>query len=139
MGPFKCHITQWRWGVSNSQKKRYESVRFNVICNTSGWVGVKFPRKKRYVMHLNGPPFQNVSNFFCLVDDILEICFPSSKELCYTLSVGKISLTAFVPHERPISVPISSSHTMISLFFPQTLSYFNVTSVLATRVFASHP
>ena len=29
-------------------KKRYECVRFNVIRIARGWVGVKFPDKKRY-------------------------------------------------------------------------------------------
>ena len=33
----------------NPRKKRYEGVRFNVISITTGWVGVKFPGKKRYV------------------------------------------------------------------------------------------
>ena len=36
-------------GVRFSGKKRYEGVRFNVICVTRGWVGVQFPAKKRYV------------------------------------------------------------------------------------------
>ena len=31
------------------EKKRYEGVRFNVISVTRGWVGFKFPGKKRYV------------------------------------------------------------------------------------------
>ena len=31
------------------KKKRYEGVQFNVISVTRGWVGVKFPGKKRYV------------------------------------------------------------------------------------------
>ena len=30
-------------------KNRCEDVRFNVISVTRGWVGVKFPGKKRYV------------------------------------------------------------------------------------------
>ena len=33
-------------GVRFSGKKRYEGVRFNVICITEGWVGVQFPQKK---------------------------------------------------------------------------------------------
>ena len=36
-------------GVKFSGKKRYEGVRFNVICVTRGWVGVKFSEKKHYV------------------------------------------------------------------------------------------
>ena len=49
-GPFKCYVTPWGvGGVSFPGKKRYEGVRFNVICVTRGWVGVKFPGKKRYV------------------------------------------------------------------------------------------
>ena len=36
-------------GVSFPGNKRYEGVRFKVICVTRGWVGVKFPGKKRYV------------------------------------------------------------------------------------------
>ena len=36
-------------GVSFPRKKRYEGVRYNVICVTRGWVGVKFPVKKCYV------------------------------------------------------------------------------------------
>ncbi len=32
-----------------SGKNRYEDVWFNVISVTRGWVGVKFPGKKRYV------------------------------------------------------------------------------------------
>ena len=31
------------------EKKRYEDVRFKVISVTRGWVGIKFPEKKRYV------------------------------------------------------------------------------------------
>ena len=31
------------------EKRRYKDVRFNVISVTRGWVGVKFPEKKRYV------------------------------------------------------------------------------------------
>ena len=31
------------------EKKRYESKWFKVISVTRGWVGVKFPGKKRYV------------------------------------------------------------------------------------------
>ena len=48
IGPFKCFVIQWR-DVRIPGKKRYEGVRFNVICVTKGWVGVKFPGKKRYV------------------------------------------------------------------------------------------
>ena len=36
-------------GVRFSGKKRYEGVRFNGISDMRGWVGVKFPEKKRYV------------------------------------------------------------------------------------------
>ena len=36
-------------GVSFLGKERYEGVPFNVISVTRGWVGVKFPGKKRYV------------------------------------------------------------------------------------------
>ena len=36
-------------GVSFPGKKCYEGVRFNVINVTRGWVGVNFPRKKRYI------------------------------------------------------------------------------------------
>ena len=36
-------------GVGFPGKNRYEGVRFNVISVTRGWVGVKFPVKKRYV------------------------------------------------------------------------------------------
>ena len=36
-------------GVRFDGKKRYEGVKFNVICVTRGWVGVQFPHKKRYV------------------------------------------------------------------------------------------
>ena len=36
-------------GVKFSRKKRYEGVRSNVISVTTGWVGVQFPGKKRYV------------------------------------------------------------------------------------------
>ena len=36
-------------GVQFSGKKRYEGVRFNANSVTRGWVGVQFPRKKRYV------------------------------------------------------------------------------------------
>ena len=43
-------------GLTFSRKKRYEGVRSNVISVTRGWVGVKFPGKKRYVhLKLNGP------------------------------------------------------------------------------------
>ena len=50
MGPFKCYVTQWGvGGCQLSRKKRYAGVRFNVISVTRGWVGVKFPGKKRYV------------------------------------------------------------------------------------------
>ena len=31
------------------EKKRYEDVRFNIICVTKGWMGVGFPEQKRYV------------------------------------------------------------------------------------------
>ena len=37
-------------GVKFSRKKRYEGVRSNVISVTRGWVGVKFPGKKHYVI-----------------------------------------------------------------------------------------
>ena len=36
------------WMSDFSEKKRYEDLRFNVISVTRGWVGVKFPEKKRY-------------------------------------------------------------------------------------------
>ena len=50
LGPFKCYVMQMAvWGVHFSRKKRYEGVRFNVISITRGWVGVRFPGKKRYV------------------------------------------------------------------------------------------
>ena len=35
--------------VTFSKKKSYEGVRLNVISITRGWVGVKYPGKKRYV------------------------------------------------------------------------------------------
>ena len=41
-------------GVSFSGKKCYKGVRFNVISFAMGWVGVKFPGKKRYVT-FDGP------------------------------------------------------------------------------------
>ena len=47
-GPFKCYVTQMGvggGGVRFSGKKRFEGVRFNVICITRGWVGVQFPEK----------------------------------------------------------------------------------------------
>ena len=48
-GAFKCYVTPWGWvGVSFPRKKRYEGVRFNVISVTRCG-GVKFPGKKRYV------------------------------------------------------------------------------------------
>ena len=34
---------------ASPKKMRYKGVRFNVISVTRGWVGVKFPGKKRYV------------------------------------------------------------------------------------------
>ena len=37
------------WGCQLSRKDRYDSVRFNVICITRGWVGFKFPGKKHYI------------------------------------------------------------------------------------------
>ena len=48
MGPFKCYVTQMGV-VTFSRKKCYEGVWSNVISVTRGWVGVKFPGKKRYV------------------------------------------------------------------------------------------
>ena len=36
-------------GHQISRKNRYEGVWFNVISITRGWMGVKFPGKKRYV------------------------------------------------------------------------------------------
>ena len=36
-------------GCAFSGKKHFEGVRFNVISVTSGWVGVQFLGKKRYV------------------------------------------------------------------------------------------
>ena len=40
----------WGGGVKFSGgEKRYEGVRFKVISVTSGWVGVQFPGKKRFV------------------------------------------------------------------------------------------
>ena len=36
-------------GVCIPGKKCYEGVRFSVVSVTRGWVGVKFPGKKRYV------------------------------------------------------------------------------------------
>ena len=49
-GPFKCYVTQMGvGGVTFSGKKCYEGVRYNVISITRGWVGVQFPREKRYV------------------------------------------------------------------------------------------
>ena len=45
-GPFKCYVTQMGvGGVRFSGKKRYEGVRFNVICVTRGWVGSNFQKK----------------------------------------------------------------------------------------------
>ena len=41
------------WGVSafpGVKNVTYEGVRFNVISVTRGWVGVKFPGIKRYVV-----------------------------------------------------------------------------------------
>ena len=51
-------------GCQNFRKKRYESVRFNVICVTRGWVGVQFPEKKRYVT-LEWPHTHMGSNILC--------------------------------------------------------------------------
>ena len=36
-------------GVRFPEKKRYEGVQFNVISITRGWVGVKFTVKKRHL------------------------------------------------------------------------------------------
>ena len=36
-------------GVGFSGRKRYEGVQSNVISIMRGWVGVKFPGKKRYL------------------------------------------------------------------------------------------
>ena len=36
-------------GVGLPKKKSYKGVQFNVTSVTRGWVGVKFPGKKRYV------------------------------------------------------------------------------------------
>ena len=47
-------------GVYIFWKKRYEGVRYNVISVTRGWVGVKFPGKKRYVT-LEWPPLNGVN------------------------------------------------------------------------------
>ena len=55
-------------GVRFSRKKRYEGVRFNVICVTRGWVGVHVTRgwvgvqfpEKSVKYHLNDP-FATVS------------------------------------------------------------------------------
>ena len=47
-------------GVSFLGKKRYEGVRFNIISVTRGWVGIKFPGKKRYV-RLEWPPMVTIS------------------------------------------------------------------------------
>ena len=45
-----CNAVGVGEGVSAfPEKNRYDSVRFNVISITRGWVGVKFPGKKRYV------------------------------------------------------------------------------------------
>ena len=51
MGPFKCYVTQmrWGWGVKFFGKKHYEGERFNVISVTRGWMGVQFLGKKHYV------------------------------------------------------------------------------------------
>ena len=43
-GLFKCDVMQAGWGgVTFSEEKRYEGVKFNLISVTRGWVGVKFP------------------------------------------------------------------------------------------------
>ena len=42
-------------------KKRYGGVRFNIISVTRGWVGVKFPGKKRYIT-LEWPILQSIQN-----------------------------------------------------------------------------
>ena len=57
-------ITQMEGGggwITFSGGKRYEGVRFNVISVTrGGWVGVQFPKKKRYATlewsHSQGQP-----------------------------------------------------------------------------------
>ena len=48
-GSFKCYVMPWGVGCQLSRKKVNEGVRFNIISVTRGWVGVKFPGKKRYV------------------------------------------------------------------------------------------
>ena len=49
-GPFKCYVTPWEvGGVSFPGKKRYEGVRFNVICITRGWVGSNSLENSAYV------------------------------------------------------------------------------------------
>ena len=57
-------------GVSFHGKKHYKSVRFNVISVKMGWVGVKFPGKKRYGT-LEWPLSTRVGNFvgFVLLGD----------------------------------------------------------------------
>ena len=53
------NVTRGWVGVKFPGKKRYEGVRFKVISVTRGhWVGVKFPGKKRYIT-LERPPTLN--------------------------------------------------------------------------------
>ena len=84
MGPFKCYVTQWRVGGCRlSRKKRYEGVRFNVISVTNGWVGVKFPGKKRYVT-LEWPLYQHegctdLALWFDALDETAPHKYPRQK------------------------------------------------------------
>ena len=50
-GPFKCYVTQMGVGCQIFRKKRYEGVRFNVICVRpyEGVGGGSISRQKRYV------------------------------------------------------------------------------------------
>ena len=64
-------------GVIFSRKKRYEGVRFNVICVTRGWVGVPFSEKKALhntlmapytVTHLTFESVKSVTAFYTRTD-----------------------------------------------------------------------
>ena len=61
-------------GITFSGEKCYEGVRFNIISVARGWVGVQFPKKKRYVT-LEWP---HISEMLEIQSQIFELISPTT-------------------------------------------------------------
>ena len=83
------------------EKKHYEGVRFNVISITSGWVGVQFPGKKRYVT-LEWP----LTTKYYSINTILCCAKVTSNSLARKINSWRIHLDIQLANMRIKTLPL---------------------------------